>query len=143
MRPGRLDRILYVSLPDALTRREIFKIQFRRMPVHPDVDLEELVVQTDGYSGAEVLFTRIGNSGVGGGVALILSRSSHPHEQKHRLSVFLKCEKHESTILQIKRGMFSQDDLQFSRRRGVFKIIHIHLFIKRKNIFRKLSIFCG
>ena len=60
MRPGRLDRILYVSLPDALTRREIFKIQFCRMPVHADVDVEELVVQSDGYSGAEVCFIYIG-----------------------------------------------------------------------------------
>ncbi|TSK87439.1 Spermatogenesis-associated protein 5 [Bagarius yarrelli] len=54
MRPGRLDRIVYVPLPDAATRREIFSLQFRKMPVHPSVHLEDLVTRTERYSGAEV-----------------------------------------------------------------------------------------
>ncbi|TNN39776.1 Spermatogenesis-associated protein 5 [Liparis tanakae] len=54
MRPGRLDRIVYVPLPDAPTRREIFAIQFRDVPVAPDVSLEELVARTHKYSGAEI-----------------------------------------------------------------------------------------
>ncbi|XP_053514367.1 ribosome biogenesis protein SPATA5 isoform X1 [Artibeus jamaicensis] len=55
MRPGRIDRIIYVPLPDAATRREIFNLQFHSMPVGQDVDLNELVLQTDTYSGAEVV----------------------------------------------------------------------------------------
>uniref|UniRef100_A0A8C3PDU7 vesicle-fusing ATPase n=1 Tax=Chrysemys picta bellii TaxID=8478 RepID=A0A8C3PDU7_CHRPI len=54
MRPGRIDRIIYVPLPDAKTRREIFKLQFRSMPISDEVCLEELVLQTQKYSGAEV-----------------------------------------------------------------------------------------
>lgn len=54
MRPGRLDRIIYVPLPDAPTRREIFSLQFRNMPVAQDVSLEDLVARTTKYSGAEV-----------------------------------------------------------------------------------------
>ncbi|XP_074849444.1 ATPase family gene 2 protein homolog A isoform X2 [Carettochelys insculpta] len=54
MRPGRIDRIIYVPLPDAETRREIFKLQFRSMPVSEEVCLEELVLQTQKYSGAEI-----------------------------------------------------------------------------------------
>ncbi|XP_046891274.1 ATPase family protein 2 homolog isoform X1 [Hypomesus transpacificus] len=54
MRPGRLDRIVYVPLPDAATRREIFSLQFRTMPVGPDVSLDQLVTRTDKYSGAEI-----------------------------------------------------------------------------------------
>ncbi|XP_058263191.1 ATPase family gene 2 protein homolog A isoform X3 [Hemibagrus wyckioides] len=53
-RPGRLDRIVYVPLPDAATRREIFSLQFRKMPVDPSVHLEYLVTRTERYSGAEV-----------------------------------------------------------------------------------------
>ncbi|EAX05215.1 spermatogenesis associated 5, isoform CRA_c, partial [Homo sapiens] len=53
MRPGRIDRIIYVPLPDAATRREIFKLQFHSMPVSNEVDLDELILQTDAYSGAE------------------------------------------------------------------------------------------
>uniref|UniRef100_A0AAR2J7G2 non-chaperonin molecular chaperone ATPase n=1 Tax=Pygocentrus nattereri TaxID=42514 RepID=A0AAR2J7G2_PYGNA len=54
MRPGRLDRIVYVPLPDAATRREIFTLQFRNMPVHPSVHLDDLVTRTERYSGAEI-----------------------------------------------------------------------------------------
>ncbi|XP_068596747.1 ATPase family gene 2 protein homolog A [Brachionichthys hirsutus] len=54
MRPGRLDRIVYVPLPDAPTRREIFSLQFRNMPVAESVSLDELVNRTDRYSGAEI-----------------------------------------------------------------------------------------
>ncbi|XP_071787469.1 ATPase family gene 2 protein homolog A-like [Asterias amurensis] len=55
LRPGRLDRILYISLPDAQTREEIFRIQFRGMPIAPDVDVNLLVERTESYSGAEVV----------------------------------------------------------------------------------------
>ncbi|XP_054453458.1 ribosome biogenesis protein SPATA5 [Anoplopoma fimbria] len=54
MRPGRLDRIVYVPLPDVPTRREIFSLQFRNMPVAQNVSLDELVTRTDKYSGAEI-----------------------------------------------------------------------------------------
>ncbi|XP_027629482.1 ATPase family protein 2 homolog [Tupaia chinensis] len=55
MRPGRIDRIIYVPLPDAATRREIFNLQFHGMPISKEVDLDELIVQTDTYSGAEII----------------------------------------------------------------------------------------
>lgn len=54
MRPGRLDRIVYVQLPDAETRAEIFKIKLAKIPIADDVDIQELVAMTDGYSGAEI-----------------------------------------------------------------------------------------
>ncbi|KAL7424926.1 AAA+-type ATPase [Cryptotrichosporon argae] len=54
LRPGRLDRILYVGAPDYETRRDIFRIRMRRMAVEPGVDVDELARMTDGCSGAEV-----------------------------------------------------------------------------------------
>ncbi|XP_022615588.1 spermatogenesis-associated protein 5 [Seriola dumerili] len=54
MRPGRLDRIVYVPLPDAPTRWEIFSLQFRNMPVAQNVSLDDLVTRTNKYSGAEI-----------------------------------------------------------------------------------------
>ncbi|XP_077717245.1 ATPase family gene 2 protein homolog A isoform X4 [Canis aureus] len=56
MRPGRIDRIIYVPLPDAATRREILNLQFHSMPISNDVNLDELIFQTDTYSGAEICF---------------------------------------------------------------------------------------
>ncbi|XP_077984116.1 ATPase family gene 2 protein homolog A-like [Glandiceps talaboti] len=55
MRPGRIDRILYIPLPDSKTRKEILQIQFNKMPIGSDVNLDELVCKTEKYSGAEVV----------------------------------------------------------------------------------------
>ena len=54
MRPGRLDRIVYVSLPDNLTRKEIFELKVKKMPCSADIDLDKLVERTEKYSGAEI-----------------------------------------------------------------------------------------
>lgn len=54
MRPGRLDRIVYVRLPEEETRAEIFRIKLSKMPVADDVRINILVEQTEGYSGAEI-----------------------------------------------------------------------------------------
>ncbi|CAH1159359.1 unnamed protein product [Phaedon cochleariae] len=53
LRPGRLDRIVYVPLPDKQTRRDIFRIKFEKMPIL-NVSIEDLVENTESYSGAEV-----------------------------------------------------------------------------------------
>ena len=54
IRPGRIDRMVYVPLPDGRGREEIFRIQFRSMPVTGDIDIEQLIMKTKGYSGAEI-----------------------------------------------------------------------------------------
>lgn len=55
LRPGRLDRIVYVPLPDANTRRQIFDLQIKVMPISKELNVDYLVEKTEGYSGAEVL----------------------------------------------------------------------------------------
>ena len=42
MRPGRLDRILYVDAPDQAARHEIFRIRLANMSVEPNVSIEPL-----------------------------------------------------------------------------------------------------
>ncbi|OQR94990.1 ATPase AFG2 protein [Achlya hypogyna] len=54
MRPGRIDRVLYVGPPDAAARQEILGIHTRKMPLAPDVDLAALALATDRFSGAEL-----------------------------------------------------------------------------------------
>lgn len=55
MRPGRLDNILYIGLPDSEARKEILNIWFKKSVVHSEVVLAELVSETEGYSGAEIV----------------------------------------------------------------------------------------
>ncbi len=54
LRPGRFDRLIYVPPPDYKARIEIFKVHTRKMPLAPDVNLEELARKTEGYSGADI-----------------------------------------------------------------------------------------
>jgi transitional endoplasmic reticulum ATPase len=54
LRPGRFDRLIYVPLPDARAREEIFKIHLRGKPLNEDVSLQKLVSLTEGYTGADI-----------------------------------------------------------------------------------------
>ena len=54
IRPGRLDRLVYVPLPDEQTRLKIFQIHTRKKPLEETIDLEKLASQTEHYSGAEI-----------------------------------------------------------------------------------------
>lgn len=55
MRPGRLDRLIYVNPPDLDARRQILLIQFSKMAIDESVDLDKLALQTEGFSGAEIV----------------------------------------------------------------------------------------
>ena len=45
LRPGRIDRILYVGPPDLETRKEILQIEFRKMSIGSDVDVDDLAAK--------------------------------------------------------------------------------------------------
>merc|ERR1712072_267869 len=55
-RPGRLDTLVYVPLPDEPSRVGILKAQLRKTPVAPDVDLAYIASRTHGFSGADLGF---------------------------------------------------------------------------------------
>ncbi|KAF1329751.1 Spermatogenesis-associated protein 5, partial [Globisporangium splendens] len=54
MRPGRIDRVLYVGPPDLQARHEILSIHCRKIPLASDVNLQELAIATARFSGAEL-----------------------------------------------------------------------------------------
>jgi len=54
MRPGRLDQLIYIPLPDFKSRVEVFRAVLRKSPVSKDVDLEFLATKTEGFSGADI-----------------------------------------------------------------------------------------
>eukprot|EP00048_Salpingoeca_helianthica_P012363 m.178944 g.178944 ORF g.178944 m.178944 type:complete len:460 (-) comp15364_c0_seq12:119-1498(-) len=53
LRPGRIDRCIYVGPPDAAARAALFRAQLARMPHEPSVTPELLAGLTEGLSGAE------------------------------------------------------------------------------------------
>jgi len=54
LRPGRLDQLIYIPLPDDGSRTNIFKAALRKSPIAPDVQFETLVRFTHGFSGADI-----------------------------------------------------------------------------------------
>ncbi|KAJ7548620.1 hypothetical protein O6H91_07G019700 [Diphasiastrum complanatum] len=54
LRPGRLDQLVYIPLPDEPSRLKIFQACLRKSPVSKDVDLEALARFTQGFSGADI-----------------------------------------------------------------------------------------
>jgi len=54
MRPGRLDQLIYIPLPDLKSRIEVFRAVLRKSPVSKEVDIEFLSNETDGFSGADI-----------------------------------------------------------------------------------------
>jgi transitional endoplasmic reticulum ATPase len=55
-RPGRLDTLVYVPLPDEASRVSILKAQLRKTPVASDIDLNYIASRTHGFSGADLGF---------------------------------------------------------------------------------------
>lgn len=55
-RPGRLDSLIYVPLPDEQGRLGILKAQLRKTPMAGDVDLTYIASKTHGFSGADLGF---------------------------------------------------------------------------------------
>jgi transitional endoplasmic reticulum ATPase len=53
-RPGRLDQLIYIPLPDLGSRRNILKANLRKSPIAPEVDLEKMAERTEGFSGADM-----------------------------------------------------------------------------------------
>ena len=54
LRPGRMDRLLYVPLPDYNTRLDILRINTNKMPLDESVNLAKIAERTEGYTGAEM-----------------------------------------------------------------------------------------
>jgi len=54
IRPGRLDQLIYIPLPDQPSRLSILKANLRKTPLAKDVDLNFMANITDGFSGADL-----------------------------------------------------------------------------------------
>lgn len=50
----RLEKRVYIPLPDIEGRRELFRINMKGVGLEDDVDFDELAEKSDGYSGADV-----------------------------------------------------------------------------------------
>jgi transitional endoplasmic reticulum ATPase len=54
LRPGRLDQLIYIPLPDEPSRYGILKATLRKSPLDPNIDLDYVAKNTHGFSGADL-----------------------------------------------------------------------------------------
>ncbi|KAE9393993.1 valosin-containing protein [Gymnopus androsaceus JB14] len=54
LRPGRLDQLIYIPLPDEPSRLSILKATLKKSPIAGDVSLDFLAKSTHGFSGADL-----------------------------------------------------------------------------------------
>ncbi len=54
IRPGRLDQLIYIPLPDEASRYSILKADLRKCPIAANVDLHYISQLTEGFSGADL-----------------------------------------------------------------------------------------
>jgi transitional endoplasmic reticulum ATPase len=54
LRPGRLDQLIYIPLPDKPSRQGILESTLKKSPIAPNVPLSFIAELTDGFSGADL-----------------------------------------------------------------------------------------
>jgi len=54
LRPGRLDRLIKINIPNEKERLEIFKVHTKRMKLDKKIKIERLIKMMEGFSGAEI-----------------------------------------------------------------------------------------
>jgi len=54
LRPGRLERFIYIRPPDQIERKLIFDIHLKGKPLAADIDVKELSNRAQGYVGADI-----------------------------------------------------------------------------------------
>jgi cell division protease FtsH len=54
IRPGRIDKKIYIGNPDSFTREEIIRIHIQGKPHTEDIKIKDLVDLTIGFSGAQI-----------------------------------------------------------------------------------------
>ncbi|MFO8109470.1 MAG: AAA family ATPase [Thermoplasmata archaeon] len=54
LRPGRFDKIIYVSPPNKEERKEILRIHFKSKPISKNIDVDKIARKIEGFSGADI-----------------------------------------------------------------------------------------
>lgn len=56
LRHGRMDSIVYFSIPDLACRKQLFEIELLKRPHEEDISLDELGRLTEGYTGSDISY---------------------------------------------------------------------------------------
>ncbi len=54
LRPGRIDAHVELGLPDKISRKEIFKVHTKNMPLSKEINLDDYINKTESWTGADI-----------------------------------------------------------------------------------------
>ena len=54
LRPGRMDKLVYMPPPSYDARKKIFEMYLKKLPIAEDVNIDELASKTERYTGADI-----------------------------------------------------------------------------------------
>lgn len=115
LRPGRLDQLIYIPLPDEKSRLNIFKAALRKSPIAKDVDLNYLAKVTHGFSGADL--TEICQRACKLAIRESIEREINKEKEKaaSKASADTEMETDEDPVPEIRRDHF-EEAMKFARR---------------------------
>ena len=76
LRKGRLDLMVEVPAPEAVTRRAMFIHHLKGRPLAEDIDFDRLAALTDGYASSDIAF-------IANDAALVAALADEPISQRH------------------------------------------------------------
>ena len=122
MRPGRIDRILYIPNPDKEAREVILKIHTRGMPLAEDVDMDKLAELMEGYSGADIAATSQAASQIA--IHQHLQKYADPKEAiEHKESLEVKMEHFRQAFNKVKSSSYQKATIFWDQNKEAKNII--------------------
>jgi len=104
LRPGRLDQLIYIPLPDFPSRMAVLKAVLKKTPVAKDVDIDYLAKATDGFSGADLteICQRASKLAIREAIEKQIERS------KNKMDTDNKVDDEEDTLSELRRDHFTE-----------------------------------
>ncbi|KAF8387100.1 hypothetical protein PRIPAC_76242 [Pristionchus pacificus] len=117
LRPGRLDQLIYIPLPDEASRLQIFKANLRKTPITDDVDLAYLAKSTVGFSGADLteICQRACKLAIRESIEREIRREKERQERREKGEELMEDEEETDPVPAIMRSHF-EEAMKFARR---------------------------
>ena len=109
IRPGRIDKLLYIPLPDKKARKEILSIHSKDIPLASEVNLEKISELVDGFSGADL--RAIINTAMSIIIQEFISKYPKPEDAvKHLKEIIIKDEHVHKAIKKVRTSRDGKPD---------------------------------
>jgi transitional endoplasmic reticulum ATPase len=117
LRPGRLDQLIYIPLPNEESRLAILKAALKKSPLAQDVDLAFLAKQTHGFSGADLteICQRAAKLAIRDSIEADIRRQREQREKEDADDAKMDEDEEEDPVPEITRKHF-EDAMAFARR---------------------------